>query len=67
MNTENTLKSPHDFMLQMCIDQGYVPKGCKLPGNIVYMLTSSEGDACARCNTPRHECGGRPRKDGVPK
>lgn len=48
-----------DFQRDMCIQQGYVPSGCTLPGQMVYALTCSQGDACKGCNEDRSICKGR--------
>ena len=53
-----------DVMLDICVEQGYVPATCQLKGLIVLHLVHTEGDPCARCNMDRLECKGRPRKDG---
>ena len=50
-----------DDMLDLCVQQGYVPPTCLLPGKIVYALTSSQGDACKGCNMDRTKCKGRPK------
>ena len=51
-----------DIMRDLCIRQGYVPADCYLPGQMVYCLTSSQGDACKGCNGDRGVCKGRPKE-----
>lgn len=53
-----------DILLQMCIRQGYVPKGCLLCGKLVWGLTSNGTDPCEGCEGPREECHGRPKERG---
>ena len=48
-----------DFMLRMAKDQGYVPSGCLLGGQIVMGLVNSGKDPCEGCKGPREKCGGR--------
>lgn len=48
-----------DVMLQLCIQQGYVPKTCLLDGKLALLLTNSQGDACKGCNHDRNICHGR--------
>jgi len=57
---ENSEKEP-DTMRELCIEQGYVPAKCKLPGFVIYAATQKDGDACKGCNLNRDECGGRPK------
>ena len=39
-----------DGMLELCIKQGYVPKDCKLNGNLVFALISSGENPCNGCH-----------------
>lgn len=39
-----------DGMLELCVKQGYVPKDCKLNGNLVFTLISSGKNPCDGCN-----------------
>ncbi len=39
-----------DGMLELCVKQGYVPKDCKLNGNLVFALISSGKNPCDGCN-----------------
>lgn len=48
-----------DIMREICINQGYVPKTCTLPGQLVLALTTDQGDACKGCNEDRSVCHGR--------
>lgn len=50
---------PNDHFLNMSIQQGYVPKGCLLGGQIVWGLVSEGEDPCKGCNCKRSKCGGR--------
>jgi len=59
----NLLLRESDIMLEICIYQGYVPKDCKLDGQLVFLLTVKGEDPCAGCNISRDECGGRPKKE----
>ena len=52
-----------DMMRKMCINQGYVPKGCNLVGAVVYALVCQGEDPCAGCNMDHSVCGGRPSKE----
>ena len=49
----------NDHFLNMSIQQGYVPKGCLLGGQIVWGLVSEGADPCKGCNCDRGKCGGR--------
>lgn len=63
--TYQTLDDPErkaDSMLSMVINQGYVPGGCLLNGQVVYLLVKQGEDACAGCNLNRAICNGRPKK-----
>lgn len=53
-----------DIMRQMCIDQGYVPAKCQLPGMLILALVNKQEDPCAGCNHDRGVCGGRPHING---
>jgi len=51
-------ESPNsDIQLQMAIQQGYVPKGCNLPGGLVMVLVNSGKNPCVGCNLDRNKCG----------
>ena len=50
---------PNDHFLKMSIQQGQVPKGCLLNGQIVWGLTTDGKDPCDGCNCDRSKCGGR--------
>lgn len=52
-----------DPVFNLCVALKYVPDTCLFSGEMVYMLTNLEGDACARCNHDRDVCKGRPRKE----
>ena len=52
-------KQKKDTMLDICVEQGYVPETCQLDGQLVYMLTKENGDACKGCNIDRAVCKGR--------
>lgn len=55
-------ESPADKMYKsMSIQQGYIPKTCTLPGQLVWLLVNKGEDPCAGCNENRNICGGRPR------
>ncbi len=54
---------PSDILLNMCIQQGYVPPTCLLNGQIVWGLINESKDPCAGCNGPREKCKGRPKKN----
>lgn len=58
----NPAKPAMDIMRSLCIEQGYVPAGCTLRGEIVFMLVNRGEDPCAGCNEDRAKCGGRPRR-----
>jgi hypothetical protein len=53
-----------DILLQMAIQQGYIPKTCLLSGMIVMAEINSMKDPCAGCNGPREKCHGRPKIKG---
>ncbi len=48
-----------DILLQMCISQGYVPKGCLLGGQATMGLTRGGRNPCVGCEGPREKCGGK--------
>ena len=48
-----------DIALDMAKDQGYVPKGCYLKGEVITILILQGKDPCAGCNLNRKKCGGR--------
>lgn len=50
---------PNDHFLIMSIQQGYVPKGCLLNGNIVFLTVKDGKDPCEGCQCDRSKCGGR--------
>jgi hypothetical protein len=52
-------------LLQLCINQGYVPEGCTLDGGLVLALVNEGEDPCKECNEDRKICGGRWGKDSV--
>lgn len=50
---------PRDHFLKMSIQQGYVPKGCLLNGNVVFLIVKDGNDPCKGCQCDRAKCGGR--------
>ena len=48
-----------DIYRDMAIGQGYVPKGCDCPGELIFALVNSNKDPCNECNHDRTKCGGR--------
>jgi len=50
---------PNDIFLNMSIEQGYVPKGCLLVGQMVFGLVKDGIDPCKGCRCDRDKCGGR--------
>jgi len=54
-----------DTMLDMAKDQGYVPKGCYLKGQIVTMLIFENKDPCKGCHLDRKKCGGRKNGNSI--
>jgi hypothetical protein len=46
-----------DAVLDMCKKQGYVPKDCKLDGELVWLLVSMGKNPCVGCNMDRSICG----------
>jgi len=59
---EQDVADPDDFLLQMCKQQGYVPKGCLLGGIVVMSETQAGRSPCWGCEGPREKCGGKPKK-----
>ena len=57
--SEDRIEIEKDIMRDMCINQGYVPERCTLPGHLILLLTTEQGDACKGCNGNREICGGR--------
>lgn len=55
-------KDTKDTMRDLCIQQGYVPQKCKLPGIIIFGLVNKGENPCDGCNANRSECDGRPKK-----
>ena len=53
---------PDDFALQMAKQQGYIPPGCLLSGQIVLSEVQAGRDPCWGCEGPRAKCGGRPKR-----
>lgn len=51
-----------DILLEMAIQQGYVPPTCLLGGITVMAATREDLDACLGCNGPREKCKGRPKR-----
>lgn len=39
-----------DELLKLCINQGYVPKDCSLPGELVFLLINDGKNPCNGCN-----------------
>ncbi len=52
-----------DFMLDMAIQQGYVPKDCQLDGGLVMAHINESKDPCHGCNANRFKCKGRNKKE----
>ncbi len=52
-----------DTMKELCIQQGYVPPTCQLPGMIVWHLIQAGESPCRGCNMDREKCGVR-RNEG---
>jgi hypothetical protein len=50
-----------DIMRELCINQGYVPCDCTMPGEMIFPLMHKE-DPCNGCNEDRNICNGRPKK-----
>lgn len=59
---EEVAAKPKDIMRDLCIEQGYVPKGCFLTGLIIFALVNTGEDPCSGCNLNREICKGRPKK-----
>ncbi len=51
-----------DIMREMCIQQGYVPSTCQLPGVIIFGLINKGENPCDGCNVDRDECNGKVKK-----
>lgn len=60
--TTNPVDTKKDPLLQMAIQQGYVPPKCNLAGGLVMALVNSGDNPCAECNADRKRCEGRPKK-----
>jgi len=56
------LSKPEDNMREICIEQGYVPVGCTLPGMMVFGLVNKGECPCDGCNENRAICKGKPKK-----
>ncbi|MEE9215703.1 MAG: hypothetical protein V3U54_13190 [Thermodesulfobacteriota bacterium] len=52
-----------DHFLIISKQQGYVPSGCTLDGQLVLALVNDGQDPCADCNADRNVCKGRPNKN----
>ena len=52
-----------DIMKNMCVNQGYVPATCTMPGRMVFALMHETGDPCVECNEDRSKCKGRPKEN----
>jgi hypothetical protein len=52
-------QAAQDKLLGLCIQQGYVPAGCLLGGDMVLGLIGKGQDPCRGCHGPRHICLGR--------
>ena len=48
-----------DFLLGMCIEQGYVPATCLLGGVTAWDEVKKGKDPCAGCKCDRQKCRGR--------
>lgn len=51
-----------DVLRELAVGQGWVPKGCTLPGQLIHALMLTE-DPCLGCNEDRGKCGGRQKGD----
>lgn len=51
-----------DIHIKMAIQQGYVPQGCLLNGQLVMGIICSGGDPCKGCTCSRNKCQGRPEQ-----
>lgn len=51
-----------DNLRELCIQQGYVPKSCKLDGMLVMGLIQKGENPCWGCNHDRSDCGGCSKK-----
>lgn len=54
-----------DALLQLCVQQGYVPPTCLLGGIVVWVEVKDGRDACAGCHGPREKCHGRPYAERI--
>lgn len=48
-----------DFLLSVCINQGYVPIGCLLGGQTILGLINEGKVPCTGCGCLRKKCGGK--------
>jgi len=53
---------PDDVMLALARGQGYVGKGCTMPGGLAMKLVYEGKDPCAECMESRDVCGGKLRR-----
>ena len=68
MKTKMTTKpidTKKDNLLQMAIQQGYVPLKCNLAGGLVMALMNDGVDPCVECNADRNKCGGRAKTNKI--
>ncbi len=54
-----------DGMLAMAQEQGWVPAGCYMDGQLLFALQKRGEDPCNVCNGHRLRCQGRPRLKGT--
>lgn len=59
----DSLDRDSDVMLKMAIQQGYVPKDCRLGGMVIMALTTDGKDPCIGCECDRGLCHGRPKSE----
>lgn len=59
--TMNPIDTKKDNLLQMAIQQGYVPPKCNLAGGLVMALINDGENPCNDCNADRKKCGGSPK------
>ena len=52
-----------DYLFQMAINQGYVPKTCLLGGVVIMSEMNNGNDPCKGCNCDRSKCQGRDMLD----
>ena len=52
-----------DHLREKMVDQGYVPKDCRLPGIMIWALINRGEDPCAGCNHDRNICKGRKKSN----